>query len=284
MSRGFITIAQNSESGDYVRAAYALALSLRMSGNHGLSIVVDDLDAVPEPQRAAFDEIIPLPQDDARGEWKVHNKWQVHDLTPYDETILVDADMLFTVDISDWWDLLGRRDFWVCTEPVNFRNQTITESPYRDDFVRNELPMAYTAFAYFRRGAGFCRELFDAVRTCYQHWGAIRLEYFTEKIAESVSGDLAFATALKMIDAEFVGTRPGLGFPTFVHMKGQLMNLDGYGSYEEDWRKHVRAVLLPDGNLMVNNFVQRFPFHYHIKDWLTDETVGRLEEMADATG
>ena len=38
------------------------------------------------------------------------NLWQLYWATPYDETIVLDADMLFLNDYSYWWDYLSKFD------------------------------------------------------------------------------------------------------------------------------------------------------------------------------
>ena len=60
MSRGFLVLAQNTEDVDYVRQAYALALSIRNSQTiTSISLVTDD--PVPEEYQLVFDNIIPIP-------------------------------------------------------------------------------------------------------------------------------------------------------------------------------------------------------------------------------
>lgn len=277
MSNGFITIAQNSEHGDYVRMAYALALSLKKSQSDGagLTILVDDPDAVSSQYRWAFDEIIPLSQDDATDQWKIHNKWQAQHLTPYDHTIMMDADMLVTNDLSEWWEILSKRNVWACTEPVNFQGMKIPPSPYREDFDRNDLPHVYTAMMYFDRSA-VSQELFDAARIVIQNWDQVRTNFFRDRTPSKVSGDIAFATAMKMLRTENTMTWDGIEFPTFVHMRGRLLTGEN-GSYHEDWREHVRAYLTPDHKIVVGNYLQSVPFHYHIKEWLTDDIIFSLE-------
>lgn len=277
MSKGFITVAQNSGHGDYIRMAYALALSLKKSQSDGagLSILVDDADTVPDRYRWAFDEVIPLKQDDAQDEWKIHNKWQAYDLSPYDQTIMVDADMLFTVDLAGWWEILSLRNVWACTEPVNFQGLPLPPSPYREDFDRNELPHVYTAMMYFDRSSA-SQELFDASRIVFQNWNSLRTQYFRDRTPKKVSGDLAFATAMKMLQTVDTMTWSGIEFPQFVHMRGRVLT-HKQGSYHEDWREHVRAYLTPNHHLIVGNYLQTAPFHYHIKEWLTDDIIDLLE-------
>lgn len=283
-SRGFITIAQNGMHGNYIKMAYALALSLRQSqqDGSGLSIVVDDPEMIPDRYRSVFDSIITLKQDDAEEQdWKIHNKWQLYDLSPYDQTILFDADMLVPVDLSEWWGILEQRNVWACSEPVNFQGEVIKISPYRKTFVGNDLPMVYTGMMYFDKSE-LSGELFDASRVCIQNWSTLRISnVFDDMTPRTISGDLAFSAAMKMLGVTEQCIW-NIGFPQFVHMRGRVLSQELVTEYmAEDWRTHVHAYLLPDCSIVVNNYVQSLPFHYHEKDWLTSDIIQRLESAND---
>ena len=79
MSKGYIVIAQNSADTNYVRMAYALALSLKITQSKvsNLSICVEDKTTVPEKYKKVFDQVIEIPwTDDAKdSDWKIDNKW-----------------------------------------------------------------------------------------------------------------------------------------------------------------------------------------------------------------
>jgi hypothetical protein len=86
--RGFFTFAQNGTH-DYVRMAYALALSLKATQTDVpyLSIGVTPGQVVPEKYKWAFDEIIEIPWGDAAktSSWKLENEWKAYHMTPYEE-------------------------------------------------------------------------------------------------------------------------------------------------------------------------------------------------------
>ena len=43
--------------------------------------------------------------------WKLQNEWKVYHMTQsYDETIKLDADMLFTVDVNYYWEAMKARE------------------------------------------------------------------------------------------------------------------------------------------------------------------------------
>lgn len=276
MSRGFITIAQNGSHGDYLRAAYGLALSLKKTQKKysGLSVMITPGMEVPDRYRDVFDRVVEIPWGDmARtADWKIHNKWKVYYGTPYTETILLDADMLLGDDISDWWNILARRPVYACTQPYTFRGEPATGLHYRQAFVDSKLPHVYTAFLYYRQ----CEEAqkyFRVVEQVYKEWDSVRNYY--PNLPPLISGDLAFATAMKLSGTSDIYT--GANFPGIVHMKSHLQDIGD--NLFEDWTQHLDTQVRRDGTIYVGGFRQRYPFHYHVKEFLTDVILERLEHV-----
>ena len=280
MSKGYIAIVQNNTDTDYLTQAYALALSLKNSqtGVYKLSIVVDDFTAelIKPKHKAVFDQIIEMPWDDDAqdAEWKVNNKWTVYYCTPYDETVLLDTDMIFTTDVSHWWPILAQKDFWSTTEVKTFRNHTLTNKSYRKTFVENDLPNIYNAFMYFKKSE-VSSEIFKLAEIIFHNWQRFYHLYLPRSRPKHVSGDVVFALAIKILGYEHLTTRNNItSLPTFVHMKGKLQEVNNIG---DNWTQNIYSHLISPSNLVVGNFRQTLPFHYVDKDWLTDQTIKILE-------
>ncbi len=182
--RGYITIAQQSGKVDYLRMAFGLALSLKATQSKVpyLSVFVTPGTKIPKKYVAVFDEVIEIPWgDDAKDKsWKIQNKWKVYHMTPYEETILLDADMIFPTDVSDWWDTLHNRNVWIATQPVTYRGEPVQIGAYRQEFLINQLPMLYTSFLFFRHGSA-ALELFEMVANVYRGWNDMRYNYKLRK-------------------------------------------------------------------------------------------------------
>ena len=310
--KGYVTIAQRSGKINYLRMAYALALSLKATQSEvpHLSVLVTPGMKIPKKYAEVFDEVIEIPWGDDSKEykWKIHNKWKVFHMTPYEETVLLDADMIFPTDVSHWWDSLYEKDAWFATTPVTYSGSAITPGAYRHEFVANRLPMIYTAFAYFQQ-TDPAMELFRMVEQVYKQWPDMfeyyRLRgssdddlldmmdrngrgvsswmrwgwtHFFQDFPWNISGDLAFATAIKLLGAEDQFTGPGK-FPTFVHMKPADQGLPI--AVEADWQEVLSCNLRSDMTLLVGNYRQQYPFHYVEKGWLTDDIVRKLEKAAN---
>lgn len=278
-SRGYFCIAQ----GDlYVRAAYALALSLKISQSkvNKLSIGVTPDFIVPEHMVSAFDKIVEIPWHDlSEGEtWKLKNEWKAIFMTPYEETVKLDADMLFLNDVSDWWDVMSKQDIVIATDVMTYRNEKVTSDFYRKLFTINELPNVYSAFFYFKK-VHASYEFFKLAEMIFAFWTEFSEQFLDAKLRpEQPTTDVVFALATEILDFENVNGTTNC-IPTFVHMKSQIQNWKD-GNISEDWTKNVTNLFAEDCSLSVGNFKQSLPFHYQQKEFLTDEIINFLETKA----
>lgn len=284
MSKGYIVIAQNNQTTDYIRQAYALALSLKVSQkkNNKLSICVTDTSEVPDKWRYAFDQVIEIPWGDHASEskWKVENKWKYYYMTPYDETVILDTDMIFTEDVSHWWDILSDKEVWATTNVCTFRGTVVTDNYYRKAFTSNSLPNVYTGFFYFKK-TKLAAELFRMVNLIFQDWTVFYREFLDHNKPKHLSGDVAYALAMKILGIENECTNAHLdSVPTFVHMKSKVQNVK-QDAVTENWTRHFSSTFSSDCKLKVNSFKQNLPFHYHIDAWLTEDIINKLEEKYD---
>jgi len=273
--RGFLTFAQNGKQ-DYLRMAYGLALSLRATqAEPYLAVVVTPGTEVPDKYRQVFDEVLDVPWlDEAQeSDWKLENEWKAYHITPYQETIKLDADMLFTSDIAEWWPMLARQDVLACTTAETYRGEIIDSDIYRKCFTANALPNIYTAMFYFRISQRAMR-VFDLAQTIFRNWQRFFGE-FLEPVTrpQMVSTDVVFALAIKLLGADHY-TFPTLPVPRFVHMKTRLQNWPDIID-DEDWTKHIQVTLTDV--LKLGRHRQHLPLHYHIKSFLTDEIIENYE-------
>src|SRR5690606_37169875 len=155
-----------------------------------------------------FDHVLPIPWTDhaAMSKWKIENKWKYYHVTPFDETIILDADMVFPEDVSHWWNVLSEKDIWITDKPRTFKGDIITSTKYRDAFVSNNLPNVYTAFMYFKK-TRLTAELFEMVEIIFSNWERFYYNFLDENRPKRLSGDVAYALAIKIlgIDNECFG-------------------------------------------------------------------------------
>lgn len=280
MSKGYLILAQNNGKDDYIRMAYALALSIKNTQSvvNRVCLATDaDVESLPEKYRMIFDDIVPIPWIDHAKEskWKIENTWKFYHMSPYDETVVLDADMLFPADISHWWDILSTKDVWVTNRPRTFKGTPITSTKYRQVHVSNNLPHFYIAFFYFKKSK-LAAELFEMTEIIYHNWERFFYEYLDETRPKYNSGDVAYALAIKLlgIEEECFGNLSEL--PTFVHMKSHLQGINER-LISEDWTRHIPTYFMDDGSFIIGNYRQHVPFHYYVKTWLTDDMIKILE-------
>ncbi len=281
MSRGFFTIAQGEE---YQRLAYGLALSLKLTqpkelSNLSIGVTKEELKKVNPKFKEVFDEVVEIPWKDhaEKSTWKLENEWKSIFMTPYEETIKLDADMLFPSDISYWWELLSLSDGVFATKPRTYRGEIITSDFYRKTFTNSALPNVYSAFFYFKKNdVNF--QFFKHAEIIFNNWQRFFYEFLdTDYRPTYVSTDVVFAIAAKIMDYEQYNSTPNSDVPTFVHMKSMLQGWPKNEFMVEDWTKMVPVYFNRDCALKIGNHHQHLPFHYHIKTFLTDKMIYLME-------
>jgi len=278
-TKGYLILAQNNDSDDYVRMAYVLALSIKLSQKEviSVSLVTDIVDAVPDHYKAVFDHIIKIPwYDDAlESEWKIENRWKIYHVTPYDETVLLDADMLFLTNIDNWWKYLNTNfDLFITSNVLTYRNEIVTNSYYRRAFVENNLPNTYSAFTYFKKSQ-LAEEFWTLVEIISKNWKVFYDRYLSNFKPTHLSIDIVFAIAVKILDIEDQITTT-LGYPTFVHMKSRVQN---WITITDDWMDYGGVYLNRQGLLKISNYQQTGIFHYTEKKFLNDHIEYVYEDL-----
>lgn len=276
MSRGYLVLAQNTNTYDYVRLAYGLALSIKGTQSQYKDIAIATTDVVPDKYKEVFDHIVEIPWSDraADSAWKIENKWKYYHMTPFDETIVLDTDMLFPKDISHWWDILAQKEMWITDKPRTFKGEIITSTYYRPCFPTNNLPNAYTAFMYFKK-TEMVAEVVKMTQYIFEHWQRFYYDFLDETRPANLSGDVAYALAIKILglENECFGKSE---IPTFTHMKSHVQNVD-QRLINEDWTKTIPTYFSDNCTFKIGNYEQHLPFHYQVKEWLTDDMIGKLE-------
>ena len=281
MSKGYFAIVQNNSDTDYLSQAYQLALSLKSTQStiNNLSIMVDEptKKLITGKHRRVFDHIVDIPwEDDAsQAEWKVNNKWKIYYATPYDETVLLDTDMVFPCDVSHWWPILAQQDFWATTNVKTYRGEDVDSDYYRKTFTENNLPNIYNAFMYFKKSE-VSSEIFKMAEIIFHNWQRFYHLYLKSGTRpKHVSGDVVFALAINILGYEHLATRKNLpDIPTFVHMKSELQGVTGMPT---DWSQRLDTIWSSPDNLVIGNFKQQYPFHYVNKEWIS-QTENILEQ------
>lgn len=282
MSKGYIVIAQNNDTVDYLEQAYALALNLKLTQStvSNLTVCVDKkTKALIQPKhKKAFDKIVDIPWTDNAedAEWKINNKWKYYYMTPYDESVILDTDMIFPVDVSHWWEHLSAKDVWACTNVKTYRNELVYDNYHRLDLKRNKMPNVYTAFFYFKK-SDTATELFKMIQIIFENWERFYFKYMPKGKPDKLSGDVAYSLAMQILGIEDKCTMDHIqDLPTFIHMKSFVQNIPT-SEIEEDWTKSIPTYYKSYKDFKIGNFQITHPFHYVQKDWMTKDKIQQME-------
>ena len=275
MNRGFCILAQNNNDTNYVRQAYALAVSIHKF-NKGQKVSIITNDVVEEKFKWAFDKIIDIPWTDQADEtnWKIENRWKVYHASPYEYTIVMDADMLVLENIEHWWQELCKRDLFFVSNVTDFKGQIATSRYYRKVFDSNQLPNLYSGFYYFKKSDNVKR-FFNLLELVMTNWELFYGKFAGKDYQKWCSFDVSCAIASKLMDISQDITQKN-SFITFTHMKPHLQ---GWQDVPEKWSKSIGQYLLQDGTLMLGNYKQTKILHYVEDEFLTDKILERLEAL-----
>jgi len=267
---------------DYLEQAYALALNLKLTQStvSNLTVCVDKkTKALIQPKhKKAFDKIVDIPWTDnaENAEWKINNKWKYYYMTPYDESVILDTDMIFPVDVSHWWEHLSTKDVWACTNVKTYRNELVYDNYHRLDLKRNKMPNVYTAFFYFKK-SDTATELFKMIQIIFENWERFYFKYMPKGKPDKLSGDVAYSLAMQILGIEDKCTMDHIqDLPTFIHMKSFVQNIPT-SEIEEDWTKSIPTYYKSYKDFKIGNFQITHPFHYVQKDWMTKDKIQQME-------
>lgn len=188
-----------------------------------------------------------------QGGWA--NDWQMFHVSPYRQTIKLEADMIAAGPIDHWWTLFELRDVVVSQGARTFYDQPAGSRFYRKTFDQNHLPDIYNAITYWRLSTT-AKQFFGLVKDIFQQWDTYqRILKFPD--AEP-STDLVYAMVAVIMGPEQVTLPAGLG-PTIVHMKRHINPTN-----TDDW---TQELIWESDPLRINTVAQWGLVHYHVKEW-----------------
>lgn len=226
MSKGYIIFAHGS---NYVRMAKLLEHSIKTTQSiNNVTIVESGPNIMLERTRA-------------------------YELSPYDETVMLDADMMFLSNVDHWWDHCSKFPLLITNKVKTHRGEWINKTPFRTTFTSNQLPNCYSAFTYFNRN-DTSLEFFKLLNNIVSTWDEWTWRYTPHNRQLKPSIDLAMGIAVA-----YMGITPftSLDYPTFTHMK------------PDNWKETI-SLDVTNGKIEIGNYVQQGILHY-VDKGLVDE-------------
>lgn len=237
MTQGVVLIARNNREIDYVAQAVFLAKRVRKYLDLPTTIITDNIEYLEKNNLIdVFDKIIIVKNDVPYTnkkyrdgsiyfkslEFKNVNRSKVYELTPYDETLLLDTDLIIADDVfkncftqlsnlmmySDAFELSGSRD--------------VSEFKY----ITDTGPKFYWATAIFFRKTNANKIFFDLVAHIQENWIHYRKLY--QIVSPVFRNDFAFSIAVHIVngytDNQFVKTMPGTLY--YTTDRDEILNID----------------------------------------------------------
>ena len=267
MNKGYLLFAQDTDQVCYSKLATACALSIKLTQPAEyakVSVVTNNPDYFDQD---LFDQIITsdtLIGMDARS--------RAYDLTPYEQTVLLDSDMLFLKPVDHYWSILETLDLFLASNPQTYQQKPIVGRYYRTVFDTYKLPDIYSAWTYFKKSATAAR-FFEQVKLMTDNPVAFIDVLMPESYLTTLPTDEAFALALAILELEDHAVFPEWGFPQITHMKSMVQ---GWTNPPSDWNDRLRFTLDQQGQIKLGVWNQTDILHYVKKDIITDDVLRTL--------
>jgi hypothetical protein len=275
MTFGYLIVISKNDSVDYLKLAYALALSIKNTQREGfdnVALVTDNIEDVKKLKSSwVFNEII---------EWNQETFWDgrswMDKLSPWDNTICLDADMLFFRDYSHWAEyFIENSELYIPNKSYTYRGELVKDSYYRKTFEHNNLPNLYSFYTFFKKDSKLAEEFFSLGRYILKNPNEFKNLFLENYPPKVVGTDEAFSLAAKILDIQD-DISYNLEFPKVVHLKPMIQNWPWPADKVSD---HVGFYFDLQGKLKIGNYQQQDIVHYNEKNYVTDEIIGILEEI-----
>lgn len=213
MSRGIVLFGINNANIDYIKLAVIAAGFIRKNmPNTQICLITDSHSAnnTPFKLNSLFEHVVLMPDEEQQFEnkrtyrdtqyhhfedsFKNETRSSVYDLTPFDETLLLDTDYLICNNVlSTVWGnieevMINRDAIDLLHEPL--RNE-------EDRLNKFGIKMYWATAIYFRKGEK-AEQLFRLVQHVKKHWGFYKLTY--EFPGTLFRNDYAFSIAIHILN------------------------------------------------------------------------------------
>lgn len=219
MTRGVLIFAQNNSDIDYAKISLFAAEQVKRHLNVPVSLITDSKDWLLQSQPTAvdvFDQFITTWTETQQTKrfydgtlasktltWKNLNRSDCYDLTPYDETLVIDSDYIInSTNLSKIWN--NRHDFLIYQDSFDL-------AQWRDDrsfrYLNQYSIPFYWATAFYFKKSNENQAFFDIVKHIKLNWGYFRALYNIDSTV--FRNDFAFSIAIHMMGPDFAKSLPG---------------------------------------------------------------------------
>lgn len=269
-----IIINDNNDDVDYTKLAYSLAISIKTTQKEGydqIALVTNKPEKIKFLKSPwVFNHII---EKDLAPGWDARSSMDLY--SPFENTVCLDADMLFTRDYSHWIDyFIENCDLYIPSKAYTYRGKEITGDFYRKAFIANDMPNFYSFYTFFKKNSHIANEFFKLNRIIIDYKTEFTNTYFNKLKPKILGTDEAFALSAKILGIDDIISY-NLDFPKVVHMKPMIQD---WPWPADSWTDHVGFYFNEKNQIKIGNSIQHNIFHYVDKTIITDEIISLQEE------
>ena len=258
MTKGFLWIAQNNSSVDYMKLSVDLCENIKKKCNtNSVAIITDRQTNVPQ---GVFDEVIVMDDDDSKDiEWKLNNEYKVFSLSPFTHTIKLEADMIIPENVDWWWNHLQQHDLIFSYHCRDYQDVTVEYSPYRNINRQNLLPDVYNGLHYFRRS----QRAFEFYKLCeliVKNWDYVKEHMLINCHEKHPSTDVVYGLASKIQDST---QQQSIKYDWFNFIHGKI-GIHRNVHRDKTFYNYVSAYKVND-DYYLGGYRPNRPWHYHEK-------------------
>ncbi len=234
MSKGALLIACNNNQVDYIKQAIFCAERIKNYLEIPVTLVTSNSGYFYENYKdkvSVFDTIIDIDNSsidnykifrdgvhtEYRLKWKNTSRDKVYELSPYNETIVMDTDMLVLQNIDSWWNFLSNYEVFYTSKVYTYRGEVVNDTYYRKTYIANNLPNVYAGFHYFKK-CDFAKDFYSWLELVMNNWQFFYGHYASKEYQNFLSVDTSTAIVTKILDCEDQITNKKVTFPSFTHM------------------------------------------------------------------
>jgi hypothetical protein len=249
-SRGAVVFANNTKDTDYISIAGANARLIDRYLGIPTTIVTSDNLTTNRRLDATTGKII---------EWKNQGRSQAYDISPYEETLLIDADyLILDRDLEQIFDVM--KDYMLFNKNLYIVNPSISET-----MGTYSLPFVWATAVFFRKTER-AKKLFDLVGAIEKNYSYYRALYNIE--AGNFRNDYAFSIAHYILNGYTQSEQEYLPWP-LTTVPGILDTLE-FNDENIVARTPDKAYVIPKQSIHIlsKHYLQTENFHKFIESAL----------------
>ena len=267
MSDGYVILAFSPAQ---QKAASACAYSIKIHNpSAGVSMIIDSLNSVVDEYEEPFDNIIELPYAGV-GHIRA-NDWQLHYVTPYDNTIAIDCHSLVKESHDAMWDYLNN-NYEMCYSVRSMDFKTCVNAIVPEWYSIYNIGKISSDLFYFKKESDTATQFFSLAKIYMQDW-KMALEEFIELqyVPVEYQTNLIHAFILSHMDIHTEITPYHDNILEIIDMGIVNDDLKRRNRIENNWSDYINVWTSEGAKLKIQNFAINHTIVYKDSTFITDE-------------